>query len=95
MWEKVLHTSLVVWIINVFVFLISYGEYTVVTLVSYLLSIFVLLCGGAVLFTAARNHFRKQNNPWPWRKSHPRTRRTYWQRHTASNCLDRRLYTRR
>ena len=65
MWEKVLHTSLVVWIVNVFVFLIAYGDYSVVTLLSYLLSIFVLLCGGAVLFTAARNHFRHQNNPNP------------------------------
>jgi len=65
-WNDPVHTALVFGIGNFFFFLITYGEYSVLTLLSYLALSLILVCGLYANGMMLRAHFKKEKveNPF-------------------------------
>jgi len=72
-WNDPVQSGLVFGIINFFFFLITYGEYSVLTLVSYLALALIFVCGAYVYGTMLRAHFKKEKieNPFQAKLSDP------------------------
>ena len=67
-WNDPVQSALVFGIGNFFFFLITYGEYSVLTLFSYLALALIFVCGGYVYVTMLRAHFNKEKaeNPFQY-----------------------------
>jgi len=65
-WHDPVQSALIFGIGNFFFFLITYGEYTVLTLLSYLALALILVCGAYVNGIQLRAHFKKEpvQNPF-------------------------------
>jgi len=65
-WHDPVQSALVFGIGNFFFFLITYGEYSVLTLLSYLALSLIFVCGGYVYVTMLRAHFNKEKAENPF-----------------------------
>jgi len=72
-WSDPVQSALVFGIGNFFFFLITYGEYSVLTLISYLALALIFVCGAYVYGTMLRAHFRKEKaeNPFQAKLKNP------------------------
>jgi len=72
-WSDPVQSALVFGIGNFFFFLITYGEYSVLTLVSYLALALIFVCGAYVYGTMLRAHFKKEKaeNPFQAKLKNP------------------------
>jgi len=72
-WSDPIQSALVFGIGNFFFFLITYGEYSVLTLVSYLALALIFVCGAYVYGTMLRAHFKKEKaeNPFQAKLKNP------------------------
>lgn len=72
-WSDPVQSALVFGIGNFFFFLITYGEYSVLTLLSYLFLALVFVCGAYVYGTMLRAHFKKEKaeNPFHAKLKNP------------------------
>jgi len=72
-WNDPVQSALVFGIGNFFFFLITYGEYSVITLFSYLALALVFVCGAYVYGTMLRAHFKKEKaeNPFQAKLKNP------------------------
>jgi len=72
-WSDPVQSALVFGIGNFFFFLITYGEYSVLTLMSYLALALIFVCGAYVYGTMLRAHFRKEKaeNPFQTKLKNP------------------------
>jgi len=72
-WNDPVQSALVFGIVNFFFFLITYGEYSVLTLLSYLALALLFVCGVYVYGTMLRAHFKKEKieNPFQAKLSNP------------------------
>jgi len=65
-WNDPVQSALVFGIGNFFFFLITYGEYSILTLLSYLALSLIFVCGGYVYVTMLRAHFNKEKAENPF-----------------------------
>jgi len=65
-WHDPVQSALIFGIGNFFFFLITYGEYSVLTLLSYLGLALILVCGAYVNGTLLRAHFKKETAENPF-----------------------------
>jgi len=72
-WNDPVQSALVFGIGNFFFFLITYGEYSILTLFSYLALALIFVCGAYVYGTMLRAHFKKEKaeNPFQAKLSNP------------------------
>jgi len=72
-WSDPVQSALVFGIGNFFFFLITYGEYSVLTLLSYLALALIFVCGAYVYGTMLRAHFKKEKaeNPFQAKLKNP------------------------
>jgi len=72
-WNDPVQSALVFGIGNFFFFLITYGEYSVLTLFSYLAMALIFVCGAYVYGTMLRAHFKKEKaeNPFQAKLNNP------------------------
>jgi len=72
-WNDPVQSALVFGIGNFFFFLITYGEYSILTLFSYLALALIFVCGAYVYGTMLRAHFKKEKaeNPFQAKLKNP------------------------
>jgi len=72
-WHDPVQSALLFGIGNFFFFLITYGDYTVLTLLSYLALALIFVCGAYVNGTLLRSHLKKEKaeNPFATKLKNP------------------------